>query len=273
MRGRFAGLLLLVGALMLGGCATTNRADPLEPLNRKVFAFNETLDVHLIKPAATAYSNFVPRPVRVGVDNFFSNVKDLWSAVNLFLQGRFEDGLHDVMRFGTNTVLGCAGIADVATEVGFERHSEDFGQTLGKWGVPPGAYIVWPILGPSTVRDSVGLPVDHRASPEQLMKPVSTRNTLTALRVVNARSNLLGATQVLDDIALDKYTFIRDAYLQRRRSLIYDGEPPDDDAPKRDGEQPDESKSVPKARQPAADAPAPAASAPDTRTPEEEPKK
>lgn len=283
MRGRFGWPLLLAGALMLGGCATTNRGDPLEPLNRKIFAFNEALDVNLIKPAATAYSNFVPRPVRVSVDNFFSNVKDAWSAVNLFLQGRFEDGLHDVMRFGTNTVLGFFGVADVATEVGFERHGEDFGQTLGKWGVPPGPYIVWPVLGPSTLRDSVGLPVDHAASPELLIKPVATRNTLTALRVVNARANLLGATQVLDDIALDKYTFIRDAYLQRRRSLIYDGEPPDDDASKRDGEQPDETKSAPK-KEPAADAPAPAASAaeavkpaasaPDRqRAPEEEPRK
>lgn len=231
------GRLLLMAASMalLSGCATvSNRGDPLEPMNRKIFAFNEAVDEHLLKPVATAYADFVPRPVRNGVDNFFNNIKDAWSAVNLFLQGRVQDGLSDMMRFGTNSVFGFFGIADPATELGLERHGEDFGQTLGKWGVPPGAYIVWPILGPSTVRDSIGLPVDQAASPDFLTSPTRVRNQLTALRVVNARSNLLGASQVLDDIVLDKYTFIRDGYLQRRRSLVHDGNPPEEEGERYD---------------------------------------
>lgn len=259
---RLCTALLLAASVvvLLGGCATvSNRGDPLEPLNRKIFAFNDAVDENVLKPVATVYNDIVPHPVRVGVDNFFNNVKDAWSAVNLILQGRIQAGLEDVIRFGTNTVFGFFGIADVASEFGLERHGEDFGQTLGKWGVPAGAYIVWPILGPSTVRDSIGLPVDQAASPEFLTDPVRVRNQLTALRVVNARSNLLGASKVLDDIVLDKYTFVRDAYLQRRRSLVHDGEPPDEDASKRYDEQPEASKPGGKegAAQPAQPASAP----------------
>jgi phospholipid-binding lipoprotein MlaA len=260
-RGRL--LLLAAFVVLLAGCATvSNRGDPLEPMNRKIFAFNEAVDEHLLKPVATVYADFVPRPVRNGVDNFFNNIKDAWSAVNLFLQGRIEDGLQDMMRFGTNSVFGFFGIADVASEIGWERHGEDFGQTLGKWGLPPGAYIVWPILGPSTVRDSIGLPVDQAASPDFLTSPVRDRNVLTALRVVNARSNLLGASQVLDDIVLDKYTFVRDAYLQRRRSLVYDGAPPDGPDERYDLDPADAAADTkPRAAEPAS-APASAASAP-----------
>ncbi|HEY1391917.1 MAG TPA: VacJ family lipoprotein [Methylibium sp.] len=239
--------------LLLSACATASRnpQDPLEPWNRKVFAFNESVDEHVLKPAATVYSNVVPRPVRTAADNFFGNVKDVWSAINLMLQGRFADGAHDAMRFGANSVFGFFGIADVATEMGLERQNEDFGQTLGKWGVPPGAYIVWPILGSSTVRDSVGLPIDLKASPESFVKHVPARNTMLAVRTVNARADLLGATKLLDEIVLDKYTFIRDAYLQRRRSLIYDGEPPDDDSSK-DWSKPDSpAPAAPAASQPA----------------------
>lgn len=259
------GRLLLLAALMvlLSGCATvSNRGDPLEPMNRKIFAFNEAVDEHVLKPVATVYADFMPKPVRDGVDNFFNNIKDAWSAVNLILQGRIEDGLRDMMRFGTNSVFGFFGIADPATEMGLERHGEDFGQTLGKWGVPPGAYIVWPILGPSTVRDSIGLPVDQAASPDFLTKPVRARNQLTALRVVNARSNLLGASQVLDDIVLDKYTFIRDGYLQRRRSLVYDGNPPDGPEERYDLEPSDTGADAKEGHAKPPGAPASAASAP-----------
>lgn len=255
-------LLLAASMTLLSGCATvSNRGDPLEPMNRKIFAFNEAVDEHLLKPVATAYADFVPRPVRNGVDNFFNNIKDAWSAVNLFLQGRIQDGLNDMMRFGTNSVFGFFGIADPATEMGLERHGEDFGQTLGKWGVPPGAYIVWPILGPSTVRDSIGLPVDQAASPDFLTSPTRVRNQLTALRVVNARSNLLGASQVLDDIVLDKYTFVRDGYLQRRRSLVYDGNPPDEEGERYDLE-PSDTGGDAKGAAPAAQPPSAPASAP-----------
>jgi phospholipid-binding lipoprotein MlaA len=226
---RPAAAALLCSATLLAGCATAQRPDPLESMNRKVFAFNEAVDTAVLKPAAQVYQAVLPSPVQLAVSNFFGNVRDAWSAVNLFLQGRFADGFSDVMRFGTNTVFGFAGVMDIATELGFERHGEDFGQTLGRWGVPTGAYIVWPILGPSTVRDSIGLPVDLKATPEALVSVSLTRNTMTGVRLVSTRAGLLSATSLIDDIALDKYAFVRNAYLQRRRSLVYDGNPPDEE--------------------------------------------
>lgn len=220
---------LLCSVVLLAGCATAQRPDPLEPMNRQVFAFNEAVDKAVLKPAAQVYEAVLPAPVQLVVSNFFGNVRDAWSAVNLFLQGRMADGFSDVMRFGTNTVFGFGGVMDVATELGFERHGEDFGQTLGRWGVPTGAYIVWPILGPSTVRDSIGLPVDMKASPEALVSVSLTRNTMTGIRLVSTRAGLLSATKLIDEIALDKYAFVRNAYLQRRRSLVYDGNPPEEE--------------------------------------------
>jgi phospholipid-binding lipoprotein MlaA len=227
-RWRCGFLASVTAVVMLTGCAGAPRNDPLEPFNRKMFAFNEAVDAALLKPAATIYQGMVPSPIRTGVTNFFNNVFDAWSAVNLFLQGRVTDGVSDVMRFGSNTVLGMLGVFDVATEMGLERHGEDFGQTLGRWGVPPGPYIYYPLLGPSTLRDSIGLPVDMSLSPENYLSALGPRLTLTGMRIVNTRANLLRATGVFDDIALDKYTFLRDAYLQRRRSLVYDGNPPDE---------------------------------------------
>jgi phospholipid-binding lipoprotein MlaA len=239
VRSRPALLALVCAAALLGGCATLREArssagdklDPWENWNRKVFAFNEGLDEHVLKPVATVYSNVVPQPVRRGVDNFFGNVADVWSAVNNFLQGKGTAGVYDIMRVGTNTVFGLLGVLDVATEVGLEKTREDFGQTLGWWGFGTGAYIVWPVLGPSSVRDSFGLPADLAASPASLYKDGASRYSLTALQLINTRANLLGASRVLDDIALDKYTFIRDAYLQRRRSLVFDGNEPPPDNP------------------------------------------
>lgn len=251
------GLTLSLG--LLTGCATAQRPDPLEPINRKVFAFNEVVDAAVMKPVAETYRAVLPTPAQLAVSNFFGNVKDVWSAVNLFLQGRFADGLSDVMRFGTNSVFGFAGIMDVATELGFERHGEDFGQTLGRWGVPSGAYLVWPFLGPSTVRDSIGLPIDQKASPETLVNVQVARNTLTGIRLISVRAGLLSATGLIDDIAIDKYAFVRNAYLQRRRSLIYDGNPPDDeetDAPAADSaDQADAAPAAPVAPDKAASAP------------------
>lgn len=230
MRSLLLGLVLVAAGL--SGCATAQRPDPLEPLNRKVFAFNEGLDKAVLKPTATAYKAVVPGPVRTATTNFFNNIYDVWSAANLFMQGRVTDGLSDLMRFGSNSVFGILGLADVATEMGLERHNEDFGQTLGKWGFGPGAYIVWPVIGSSTVRDSVALPLELMVTPETFVTPVRAANSMTVLRLVNTRSNLLQAGDILDGIALDKYVFIRDAYLQRRRSLVYDGDPPPlDDEP------------------------------------------
>ncbi len=227
---------LAAAAWLLQGCSTFGaktpgqRLDPWENWNRKVFAFNESLDENLLRPVATAYSNVVPQPIRRGIDNFFGNAGDAWSAVNNMLQGKVTDGLHDVIRVGTNTLFGVGGFVDVATEFGLDHHNEDFGQTLGHWGVGAGAYIVWPLLGPSSVRESFALPFDRAVSPALVIRDGAVKYEITAVQVVNARAGLLGASRVLDDIALDKYTFVRDAYLQRRRSLVYDGnEPPSPD--------------------------------------------
>jgi phospholipid-binding lipoprotein MlaA len=225
---------LAASTLMLGGCTTLRQArggpgqqlDPWESWNRKVFAFNEGLDEKVLKPVATGYSNIVPQPVRRGVSNFFGNFADAWSAINNFLQGKPALGMQDIMRVGTNTVFGMLGIVDFATEFGMERHNEDFGQTLGVWGFGAGAYIVWPLFGPSTVRDSIALPLDVSVSPAWVVRDGTAKFGLTTLQLVNTRANLLGASRVLDDIAIDKYNFIRDAYLQRRRSLVYDGDEP-----------------------------------------------
>jgi phospholipid-binding lipoprotein MlaA len=228
-------LAFMLGCLLsLGGCATLKdarggpgaRLDPWETWNRKVFAFNENLDQYFLKPVATGYSKVVPQLVRQGVDNFFRNAADAWSAVNDVLQGKGQPAFDNVVRFTTNSTFGIFGIFDIATEMGVERHNEDFGQTLGRWGFGPGAYVVWPLFGPSTVRDSIALPLDRVASPAFLINDGASQFAITVLQIVNTRANLLGASQVLDDIALDKYTFLRDAYLQRRRSLIYDGDAP-----------------------------------------------
>lgn len=233
-----AGLLGLLAALLLalGGCATIKdarggpgaRLDPWENWNRKVFAFNEGLDEKVLRPVATGYAKIVPQFARRSVDNFFANAADAWSAVNNVLQGKPEPALQDVVRVTTNTVFGFFGLLDIASEFGLEHHYEDFGQTLGRWGFGAGAYLVWPVLGPSSVRDSLALPADRWfASPAEFIKDGRWQAGITTLQLVNTRANLLGATKLLDDIALDKYSFIRDAYLQRRRSLVFDGDAPE----------------------------------------------
>jgi phospholipid-binding lipoprotein MlaA len=252
-----AAVLLLLSA----GCATVNpegtrqsagqKLDPWENWNRKVFNFNEGLDVHVLKPVATAYQKVVPSFVRSGVSNFFGNVQDAWSAVNHFLQGKPESGLQMVARVEINTLFGLLGLLDVAQEAGLERQAEDFGQTLGVWGFGAGAYIVWPVLGPSSVRDSAALPLDRSASPALLFNDWGGELGLLTLQLVNTRAELLGATRVIDEIALDKYSFVRDGYLARRRSLVYDGNPPEPPAPR----EPEDGKD-------GAAAPAAAASAP-----------
>lgn len=200
------------------------RMDPWENWNRKVFAFNDKLDQHVLKPVATAYSELVPSPVRTGIGNFFGNIGDAWSAVNLMLQGRFKPGIEQGMRFAVNSTLGLAGVLDIATEAGLEKNSQDFGKTLGHWGMGTGAYIVWPVFGPSSVRDSLALPVDWQASPAQLFDNGEKRVGLSVLNVINQRAGFLRAEEMLEGIALDKYTFYRDAYLQRRGSFDDDDE-------------------------------------------------
>jgi phospholipid-binding lipoprotein MlaA len=236
---RVLSLLAAIALTLLAGCTTIQAArggpgqklDPWEDWNRKVFAFNERLDVKVIKPVATAYSNVVPELVRDGVGNFFGNVADAWSAGNNLLQGKVEAAALDLTRFSTNTVFGILGVFDVASEMGIDRRYEDFGQTLGHWGVGAGAYVVWPLLGPSTIRESLALPLDRSVSPALVINNGGAQAGITALQIINLRASLLGASNVLDDIALDKYTFLRDAYLQRRRSLTFDGDPPDEAPP------------------------------------------
>lgn len=226
--------IVLAGAMLLGavqGCATRQNPDPLESWNRKVFAFNETLDSSVLKPAAEGYKAVTPEPVRTAFSNFLNNLKDVWSTANLFLQGRFKDGTLGVIRVTVNSTFGLAGLIDIATPMQLDKPNEDFGQTLGVWGVKPGAYIVWPVLGPSTLRDSVGIPGDLYFSASTLATYPREANVLRVTQVVHTRASLLDAGNLIDDVALDKYAFIRDAYLQRRQNLIYNGDPPEDEEP------------------------------------------
>jgi len=214
----------------LSGCATTGAGstrDPLQPLNRAIFNFNETFDEVLLKPVAEGYRTVVPQVVRTGVTNFFSNIEDVWIAANNLLQGKPVAAMQDLVRVAVNTVFGLGGLIDIAYDEGLDKHNEDFGQTLGRWGIGSGPYLVLPFLGPSTLRDGVSLlAVDNAVEPVWNIDHVPTRNSLYAGRAVNARSGFLDAGQVMEDAALDKYRFVRDSYLQRRRSLVYDGDPP-----------------------------------------------
>lgn len=211
-------------SLSLVGCATgpnANPKDPLEPFNRGVSKFNDGVDNAVLKPVATAYQKVTPSPVRTGVSNFFGNLQDVWTAVNMAFQLRGQATAETTMRVAVNTVLGLGGILDIASEAGLEKQREDFGKTLGRWGVGSGPYIVIPFFGPSTLRDTLATPVDSYGDLLPKIDHVPTRNQALALRIVDTRASLLGASRVVDDVALDKYSFIRDAYLQRRAASIY----------------------------------------------------
>lgn len=218
------GTLAIVVAL--GGCASTSTSehDPFESFNRAMFSFNDKLDQVALKPAATAYKDVTPSFVQTGIGNFFGNIGDIWSAVNSLLQGKLENGFNGVMRVAVNTVLGFGGVLDISSEAGLTRHQEDFGQTLGSWGVQSGPYVVLPLFGSSTVRDTVGLPVDIYGNIWTYKRPVAWRNVGAAVRLVDQRAALLDASNLLEDVALDKYQFVRDAYLQRRASQVNDNQ-------------------------------------------------
>jgi phospholipid-binding lipoprotein MlaA len=217
----------LAAALAFGTAQAQSKNDPLEGYNRFVFGVNDALDTAIVAPLARGYQAVVPELARAGVTNFFANFGDGWSAINQLLQGKGEAAATMTMRVATNTLFGIGGLFDVASELGMERQSEDFGQTLGRWGMPAGPYFVWPLFGPSTIRDSVGRPLDMAWSPTRLTGHDPTAYSISALSLLDTRANLLGATRVLDGIALDKYTFVRDLYIARRRNLVYDGDPPD----------------------------------------------
>ena len=214
----------VLGLVMLVGCATGPQADPrdpFEPFNRGVSTFNDKVDEAVVRPVAVAYRDVVPSPVRTGVHNFFGNLRDAWSSLNALLQGRPKEAAENFMRFNVNTFLGFGGVLDIATEMGIERTPLDVGTTLGRWGVPSGPYLVLPFMGPSSVRDGVGLVIDGRGDwVAQDVDHIPTRNSLYALRITDTRVVLLPATDMLKDIALDPYVFTRDAYLQRRASQI-----------------------------------------------------
>jgi len=220
-RGRAAALLVLAG--VLAGCASGPPHDPLEPYNRGMTEVNEAVDSVVLKPVAMAYQEVTPSVVRTGVSNFFTNIGDAWSFVNNVLQLRAEGSLNSAVRFTVNTFFGLGGLLDIASEMGVDRHKQDFGLTLGRWGVPAGPYVVLPLLGPSTVRDTLAFPVDWRGNLLRDTYPVGVRNSLYGLRLVNTRANLLRASTVLDAAALDKYTFTRDVYLRVRNQ---DSAPP-----------------------------------------------
>ena len=226
---RWTGVLLI---LLLVGCATgpnANPRDPLEPFNRGVFKFNDAVDTAILKPVATAYRDVTPVRVRQGIGNFFGNLQDIWSFVNNVLQLKGQDAIDSLKRFGVNTFVGWAGVFDVASEMNIEKHTKDFGHTLGYWGVAPGPYLVLPLLGPSTLRDTVALPVDLKGDIVFNIAHIPTRTTATVVRAIDSRSDLLKATTMLERAALDRYTFTRDAFLQRRRNMIYDGNPPEEE--------------------------------------------
>lgn len=236
MMRRLAALGL--SATLLGGCAATGATaadprDPFEPVNRAVFEFNDVADRTVIRPVAETYAAVVPQIVRTGVTSFFGNLNDIWTGANNFLQGKFVDGVNDYARVLFNTTFGLGGVMDWATQMGLEKHNEDFGQTLGRWGLQPGPFVVLPIFGPSSVRDTAGFAADVYGYPlfwilryAEPAHRVAWRNSATGLAFVNARANALTATDLLEQAALDRYSYVRSAYFQRRLNQIWDGQPP-----------------------------------------------
>lgn len=234
---RWTGIALLAAAsLAAGGCATTQQAidtvktagsrfDPIEPVNRVIYRFNDSVDKAVVKPVAQGYKTILPTQVRYCIGNVFGNIADVPTALNNFLQGKIKEGGSDVCRVGVNTTVGLFGCFDVASKWGFEKHNEDFGQTLGKWGVPTGPYVVLPLLGPSTLRDAAALfLVDSNLDPLRYVNDIPVRNITYGVRLIDRRAQLLDTSNLLEDAALDPYVFIRDAYLARRRSLVGDGD-------------------------------------------------
>ncbi|WP_230413853.1 MULTISPECIES: MlaA family lipoprotein [Undibacterium] len=241
---RILAMFLLLTSVLLTGCSTIavekikdkadktldvlstktnigkNPRDPLEGFNRAMFSFNDTVDTAVVKPVAEAYRAATPGFVQTGIGNFFSNIGDVWNAVNNLLQGRVNDGATDVMRFAINTTLGIGGLIDIGSAAGMPKHNEDFGQTMGRWGVRSGPYLVLPVFGPSTVRDALAMPVDMRGDLWYYKRPMYIKNIGSVVRLVDKRASVLDAGSLLEEAALDKYVFFRDAYLQRRAGQV-----------------------------------------------------
>lgn len=227
---RLKRLVLLSVACLFVGCASIpagvepSPRDPWEAFNRSVFEFNEGLDAYLLKPVVAAYRFILPEIVREGIYNFFSNYSDIYTALQNLLQGKPDYAFNDIMRVAVNTLFGFGGLLDVATPGGLEKHKEDWGQTFGVWGLPSGPYVVLPFFGPSSVRDTFGTVADLESDYLfRYIPDVGLRNSITGLRVVNARNTYYEAGDLLDGAAIDKYSFMRDAYLQRREYQINEG--------------------------------------------------
>ena len=219
---RLVAVVALAG-VALSGCATNNPRDPLEPLNRGIYSFNSTADKYVLKPVATGYKKVLPSFVQTGVHNFFGNLTDAWSGFNDILQGKADHAADDIGRFVINSTFGVLGLFDVAGKDGIVKHNEDLGQTLGYWGVPSGPYLVLPLLGPSTIRDTAALPGDWYGDIWTHKDPTRWRNIGTVVKYVDARASLLDASDLVQGAALDEYEFVRDGYLQRREGQVHDG--------------------------------------------------
>jgi phospholipid-binding lipoprotein MlaA len=221
-------IYLLLVSLALGGCASTqgerNPQDPLEPFNRSMYKFNDTVDKAVLKPIAKGYNTIIPEPGKIMVTNFFSNLDDIIVTINDLLQLKFAQAASDGTRVLFNSTFGILGLFNITDRL--EKHNEDFGQTLGYWGINSGPYVVLPFFGPRTFRDSIGLYVDSYASPIRLIPNIPTRNEMYVTRTINLRAGLLDQEKILEEAAIDRYAFTRDAYLQQRQSLVYDGNPP-----------------------------------------------
>jgi phospholipid-binding lipoprotein MlaA len=217
----------LLAVTLLAGCAAApSRDDPFEPMNRASFAVHEVVDGHVVKPIAQAYVDYTPKLVQTGIRNFFGNVDDFISFINGMLQNKPDKAGNDLGRVITNTGFGLLGLIDIASDAGIPKGNEDFGQTFGYWGIPQGPYLFIPVLGPTTVRDGTGLIVRAYATPIGYIPDVSTRNILWGIGFLDARASALQAESLVDQASLDRYTFIRRSYLQRRQYLVYDGAPP-----------------------------------------------
>jgi len=236
LRSWVRALAWLVAPTLLLGCASTSDRefdprDPLEPFNRATFRFNMDFDKAFVRPIAAGYRKVTPEPVDRSITNFFNNLADATSAVNNVLQFKMSRAGSDVGRLFINSTIGVLGFIDVASNVGLPSYKEDFGQTLGYWGLDPGAYLVAPLLGPTSMRDAIGRGGDLFTDPLLGLRPHQVRWGLVGVRAIDQRADLLKATEILEGSTLDPYSFVRDAYLQRRQALVYDGHPPQDQSP------------------------------------------
>lgn len=228
---RTATLLVCLALAFLQGCASTRSVasdprDPFETANRQIYAFNDRLDTAVVRPVAQVWAERVPDVVRTGVRNVLGNLGDVWTAANAALQLKGQAALESTLRVVVNSTFGIYGLIDVASETGIQKHKEDLGQTLGHWGVKPGPYLVLPVFGPATLRDAAAMPVDWQASPGQYFPSGNPRVAVALVNVTETRAGLLKATDAIRQASLDPYSFVRDAWLQKRENDVYDGNPP-----------------------------------------------